>query len=153
MAHRDLRAEPSQRRTALSQIEPARTTVGRFHDELRDIFKREMVFRGATHTGEEDNLHHEYCEQLYWCALLLYLVGDPADVALMWEAKHIDMDTGCGFDAQFLVGAGVEETIRYLRARGMDEIAAYLEKCKAAKDFDDLPGWEQLRIKYFYSDR
>jgi hypothetical protein len=37
--------------------------------------------------------------------LLLYLVGDPADVAVMWEAKHINMDTGCGFDGQFLVGA------------------------------------------------
>jgi hypothetical protein len=25
----------------------------------------------------------------------------------MWEAKNIDMDTGCGFDTQFMVGAGV----------------------------------------------
>jgi hypothetical protein len=39
------------------------------------------------------------------------------DVALLWQAKQINMDTGAGLDIQFLVGAGVEETIEYLRAK------------------------------------
>ncbi len=109
-----------------------------------------MAFRTADHPGDEDDL---YFEQLYWCALLLYLVGDPADVPLMWEAKNINMDTGSGFDVQFLVGAGVHETVSYLQAHGNDEIAAYLQQCEAAHDFDDLPGWEQFRIEYFYLHR
>jgi hypothetical protein len=36
----------------------------------------------------------------------------------MWEAKNIDMDTGCGFDTQFMVGARVDETIEYLEEHG-----------------------------------
>ena len=95
----------------------------------------------------------DYYENLYWCALLFYFVGDPADVPLMWEAKHIDMDTDCGFDIQFMVGAGVDTTLKYLNERGHFEIAAYLSNMKSCKDFDDLPGWEQFRIGYFYPNR
>ena len=59
---------------------------------------------------------------MWLAALLLYLVGDPADVPLMWEGKQINMDTGIGFDGQFLVGAGVEETIKYLEESGQKSL-------------------------------
>ena len=68
----------------------------------------------------------------------------------MWEAKHINMDTGFGFDGQFLVGAGVEQTISYLRNSGKSEIADYIHDMKGLGELDDLGGWEQFRIQYFY---
>ncbi len=46
----------------------------------------------------------EFHENLYWCAFLLYQVGDVQDIELLWEAKNIDFDTACSFDVQFLVG-------------------------------------------------
>jgi hypothetical protein len=68
----------------------------------------------------------------------------------MWKAKHISMDTGAGFDGQFLVGAGVEPTISYLRENGHNEIAEYIDHLKGSGDLDDLEGWEKFRIHYFY---
>ncbi len=139
---------PKDRRTFLSNIGPNRARARELHAELLKIFEREMDFRKAGCPGDDA----DYFESIYLCGLLLYLVGDLADVPLMWKAKNIDMDTGCGFDVQFLVGAGVDETISYLQARGDFKSVAYLDKCKAVKDFDDLPRWERFRIKYFYPD-
>jgi hypothetical protein len=70
----------------------------------------------------------------------------------MWKAKHTNMDTGCGFDWQFMVEAGVDDTLKYLKDNDYKEIAEYLESMRRAKDFDDLPGWEQFEIKYSYRD-
>lgn len=149
MTDRDLLDDPAQRRDALNKMAPDRTTIGNFHETLLEIFHREMTYRDSDQSDDPEN---NYFEQLYWCGLLLYLVGDPADVPLMWKAKNINMDTGCGFDVQFLVGAGVQETIRYLETRGEIEILEYLKECDAANDFDDMPRWEEYRIKYFYQN-
>jgi hypothetical protein len=81
---------------------------------------------------------------------LLYLVGDAADVSLMWQAKHIDMDTGFGFDVEFLLGAGVNETIKYLRANGRHDIADELVALTCNQSVDHLLSWERFRIDYFY---
>ena len=139
---------PRDRRALLLKIPPKREVLRAHHPELLDLFRREMQFRRGDDSADEA----DYFEHLYWCALLLYLVGDPADAPLMWEAKNINMDTGCGFDGQFLVGAGVEETIKYLENGGHTAPADYLKKLQACKDFDDLPGWERFRIHYYYPD-
>ena len=39
---------------------------------------------------------------LYGLCVLLYLVGDPEDVALVHEAKFLNMDTGCMIDSFLL---------------------------------------------------
>jgi hypothetical protein len=80
-----------------------------------------MAYRRAGDSAGEGE--SDCFEQIYWCGLLLYLAGDPADVPLMWEGKRIDMDTAIGFDGQFLVGAGVEETIKYLEELGQRDPA------------------------------
>lgn len=140
---------PPGRQLALAKIPPDRVKARVFHGQLLDIFRREMNFR---RTKEGTPEAADYFESLYHCALLLYLVGDLTDVPLMWEAKHLNFDTSCGFDGQFLVGAGVEETIRSLETSGHKEIADYVSQMKDAGDFDDLPGWERQRIRYFYSE-
>lgn len=65
----------------------------------------------------------EFFENLYWCAFLLHLIGDPADVPMMWQAKHSDFDTAAGFDVQFLLGAGAETTLTYLTGHARADIA------------------------------
>ena len=134
------------------EIPPIREAVRPYHEELLDLFRREMDYRrnddlGTTVPEDDDYIHH--FEQLYWCGFLLYLIGNPADVPLMWEEKYISMDTGCGFDGQFLVGAGVEETIRYLEENHKSEIAGYLRELGSGGEFAYLSLWERYRIYYF----
>jgi hypothetical protein len=140
---------PSGRQVALMKIPPDRTRVKMLHGQLRDIFRREMDFRKTDNRAPVDD-GLDYFESIYHCALLLYLVGDPADVPLMWEAKHIDMDTGCGFDGEFLVGAGLQETIRYLEVNGNQEILNYVKALKKAEEPNYLQEWERFRVSYFY---
>lgn len=142
---------PLQRRAALQKILPDRAVVKKYHTELLELFRREMAYRRADDSTEGE-CESDCFEQIYWVGLLLYLVGDPADVPLMWEGKQIDMDTAIGFDAQFLVGAGVEETIKYLEERGQKEPAEYLKGLKASKELDDLSEWEKFRVHYFYPE-
>jgi hypothetical protein len=141
------------RRAVIKAIPPDRDTVRRYHPQLIDLFRRELDWR--RHAERDPNFKDDdpelgAFENLYWCGLLLYFAGDPEDVPLMWEAKHISMDTGCSFDVQFLVGAGVEQTLDYLRRNDLHSIATYVEKCKGSGDFDDLTKWEGFRINYFY---
>jgi hypothetical protein len=89
---------------------------------------------------------------LHWCAFLLWRVGDLRDVILLWRAKNIDFDTACGFDIQFLTGAGLNQTIEYLESSADPEARSALEyimKCRAAGDFDDLQAWAIWRTDYF----
>jgi hypothetical protein len=139
---------PRGRRAALEGIRADRNSIRDQHQLLLDLFQREMDFRRSA--ALEDDFDGNCFEHIYWCALLLYLIGDLADIDLMWEGKQIDMDTACGFDFQFLVGAGVDETISYLRENGKNEIADYLQNLKDSKELDNLPQWERFRIDYFY---
>jgi hypothetical protein len=142
---------PRGRQAALMKIPADRGKVKMLHGGLRDIFRREMDFRKTRDRTDADG-RSNYFESIYHCALLLYLVGDPADVPLMWAAKHIDMDTGCGFDGEFLVGAGVAETIKYHEATGNKEIADYIKESKIGLELNGLQEWEHFRINYFYPE-
>lgn len=70
----------------------------------------------------------------------------------MWRAKQTNFDTGCGFDVQFLVGAGVEETLAFL-ARSDDPAASkaaeYIARCAKGGDFDGRDEWLAARCAYF----
>jgi hypothetical protein len=131
-------SDPTQRRSLLEQISPDRETIFRIHKELLEVFKREIEFSktGDTRRGVGDD---DDFENLYWCALLLYLVGDTADVPLLWQGKQTTMDTASGLDVQFLVGAGVEATIQYAEAHGHEKIAKYLCQMRDAGEFNNLP--------------
>jgi hypothetical protein len=85
----------------------------------------------------------EYFENLYWCAFLLNLVGDPSDVPMMWEAKHIDFDTGAGFDVQFLLGASVEPTFDYLLHHGYDDLSGNSKSSRS---------WRKTSVRGLTSD-
>jgi hypothetical protein len=127
----------------LRRIAPSREGATKERALLLSLFEREMEYR----TKDDD---WEFFENLYWCAYLLYLAGDPTDALLIWKAKHINMDTGFGLDGQSLVGAGVEQTIRHLEAKGENEIVDYIRRMQESGDFDALPDWEKSKAQYFY---
>jgi hypothetical protein len=144
---------PSGRQSALKSVAPNRDSARKHHPALLDLFQREMTFRKDDGVGEalpcgEGEI--DYFEHIYWCAFLLFLVGDPADIPLMWAAKQANMDTACGFDSQFLVGAGLDSTTEYLNDNDQPEIAAYIDNLRNYGFFDDLVGWEKFRMQYFY---
>ena len=112
---------------------------------LRNLLHKEMRYRQERPDGDS-------FENLYRCAFLLYRVGDVRDVELLWQAKNVDFDTGCGFDVQFLAGAGIDETVRYLQMKpDMDSAAAleFILKRKESGGFDDLETWFRWREQYF----
>jgi hypothetical protein len=140
---------PAGRKAFLSKISPERAVVRPLHVKLVEIFRHEMEFRRALDEGSVSD-DADYFESIYHCGLLLYLVGDPADAPLIWEGKYINMDTGFGLDGQFLLGAGVDATIRYLRMNGRLEIADFLSDLELAQN--DLEEWEYSKIEYFYPE-
>jgi hypothetical protein len=131
--------DPAARARSLAGIAPEH--AAEHHALLRRIFEAEAEDRRATGGGE-------FFENLYHCAFLLYLVGDPADVPMMWRAKHLDFDTACGFDVQFLLGAGSRRTLTYLADNGHEALARALSE---HPDLDeDRQEWETFRRGYFY---
>lgn len=64
---------------------------------------------------EPNGFDYEFNDPFRMCGLLLYKIANVEDSLLLWQIKEIDMDTGCGLETQMLTGAGVDETIAYLR--------------------------------------
>lgn len=134
--------DPRFRREVLREVHQSVSTTAAL---LRTILEREVSYR-------ETGGCLEYFENLYWCAFLLWRVGEVVDVIPLWRAKNIDFDTGCGLDVQFLVGAGLDETIRYLRSTPGSEAHAaldYILECKKIGDFDAMQEWAKWREEYF----
>ena len=73
-------------------------------------------------------------------AAQLLSIGKVDDSLLIWRAKDTNFDLMCGLDIQFLCGAGIEETKRFLTQTHSQEsrdALEYLEECIVAGDFED----------------
>ena len=134
-------SSPSAREQALRNICPE--TAKKHQAVLRQIFQAEFDYRRK----DED---HEHFENIYWCAYLLFHVGDPGDTESMWRAKHLNMDTGCGFDMENLVGAGVEQTVSHLRQHGLNNVADDIAERFADGSRQEIEEWARDRQRYFY---
>ena len=131
--------DPAGRERQLAAIDPDGT--GEHHSLLRRILSVEAQYRRDGEPGD-------YFENFYWCAFLLYCVGDVDDALTLWRAKHTDFDSSLYFDWQYLLGAGVEPTLSHLRDTGHADIADLL--ADRLVDEPDLEYWEQGRRRYFY---
>ncbi|MET4730037.1 hypothetical protein ABIE09_003851 [Lysobacter enzymogenes] len=136
--------KPEDRRRMLQDIQPEEAK--RHHAVLRQIFRLEMDYRSI---DEE----WDYYESMYWCGYLLFMVGDPRDVRMLWEGKYINMDTGIGFDIHALFGAGYEETVAYLRANGGSDIVAELDGFAQDLTPERLARWPVQMRDYYYSEQ
>jgi hypothetical protein len=147
---------PASRKHALRAI--SQEDAARHHELLRRIFAAEVEFRRRlAHDdlgdddwdpawGEDDN----YFENVYWCAWLLSLVGDPADVPSMWHAKYeVEFDLQCGFDIENMLGAGPASTVAWLREHGMQEMADDLAHWCEEDHTEELARWSASRRRYF----
>jgi hypothetical protein len=91
-------------------------------------------------------------DEIRLSAFLLYKIGNVEDVPLLWKAKEANFDTFCGLDIQLLVGAGVEETLAYLKGLSdKDSLAAaiYITECRDAGDFKYIHGYAEEWDRYF----
>jgi hypothetical protein len=87
----------------------------------------------------------------------LLSIGNVEDSLIIWRAKSTNFDLGCGLDVQFLCGAGIEETRRYLAQTETDEsrdALKYLDECVESGDFDSwTPAkWVDYYRYYFKLD-
>jgi hypothetical protein len=118
------------------------------HAMVREIFDLERAWREGPDGGESD----EY-EQIYVTALLLFLIGDPADSPRLYAAKFRtgDMDLGIGFDAHAIFGAGRHETLRWLSANGYTDEHAHLSEWLSHSEDPTIEDWARHVREYFYS--
>jgi hypothetical protein len=82
-----------------------------------------------------------YTITLITCSLMLFKLGQAEDALSVWDAKCCCFDAEAMIDAFLTCGAGVPETLRYLRALETDaslEAAEYLEGCEKHGDLRDL---------------
>jgi hypothetical protein len=90
------------------------------------------------------------------CCVELFSIGREEDIPLIWRAKMCHFDAGCSIDIQLLCGAGLKETISYLKRQPDDpsaEALGYLAKCVESGDFQGFAaeGWLAAQVSY-YSD-
>jgi hypothetical protein len=147
---------PAGRKSALRAI--AQGDPVHHHELLRRIFAAEVEFRrklAYDDLGEDDwdstwGEDDDYFENVYWCAWLLSLVGDPSDVPSMWHAKYeVEFDLQCGFDIENMLGAGPARTVAWLREHGMQEIADHLAHWCDGDRAVELARWSVSRRRYF----
>lgn len=96
------------------------------------------------HLLRQETAMHEaawgYGDSLGLAALLLSGCGVVDDVWLLWRAKTANFDTLPGLDLEVLFGAGVAETLAFVRVSqhpDRDELLRYLE--------DGVPAEEEVR--------
>lgn len=147
---------PADRKRALRAIAPE--DASSHHSLLRHIFTAEVEFRrrlAHDNLGDDDwdpawGQDDNYFENVYWCAWLLFLVGDPADVPAMWHAKYeVEFDLQCGFDTESMLGGDPTRTIAWLREKGMHEIADGLAQWCKGDCREQLARWSADRRHYF----
>ena len=115
------------------------------HDQIRECFSIELAnYKDGVDTNDHENL--------YQAALYLYVIGDPSDAVRVYDAKMSNFDLGCGIDYQFMLGAGLEETIAHAKSINREDMAEYLEGLRSDPDLPDIDEWLQFKINYFGLD-
>jgi hypothetical protein len=98
--------------------------------EIRALLAREADAERHGRPREED--------LALLCSVQLFSRGLLEDVLRIWDAKQSGMDLGAYLDVQFLCGAGLEATKRYLADLDLPEAAdalLYVTQCEQAGDF------------------
>ena len=94
-------------------------------DLYHDILRQLLIIQ----TGQSDNNY------LYWTALLLYIIGDIYDIEILWKAKESDLDRFSHFNSNYLIGSGIEKTLKYCYNNNLPIIHNHIKKCKQRGEF------------------
>lgn len=113
------------------------------------LFEQESIWRKS-----EIDYNNEDVDNLYFSALLVSKYRRPEMVIEFFEAKMIDFDSAIGFDGQFLLSNGKEETFKYLsesKNEIVEEIYKYIgrsiENC--GYNDNDMKVWRDFKYQYF----
>ena len=124
-----------------------------YRELVLELFEQEMTFREQLWEEEVED-PNDLFENIYLCAFLIYQMGFAEDVYILWDAKYLNMDVGSELDAQYFVGAGLEETLKFLETSTNEEaadISAYIQSWFRSdrREVEALKSWELSRIEYF----
>jgi hypothetical protein len=116
------------------------------YDIVKFLFKQEKEWRKYGTDGEVDNL--------YFCAFVLTHFGKPEIILDFFETKNIDMDSGIGFDGEYLVSTGIESTYNFLvnsnysnKGKILKYIGESTEDCIYTNQ--DIQIWKDSTEQYF----
>ncbi|WDI41263.1 hypothetical protein [Bremerella sp. P1] len=129
-----------QREEWLNSIWPDKLTIN--HSKVRECFSIESA-------NYRQGIDSDYYENLYQSALYLFVIGDPEDAVLIFDAKMSNFDLGCGMDYQFMLGAGLDKTIAHAQSVNRLDMVDYLEGLREDPDLPDIEEWMKFRINYF----
>lgn len=82
---------------------------------------------------------------------LLASYRDVSDVWLHWDLKRANFDTWSGYDVEYVVSAGVAETLEFVRASDHPERDAVLERLADVREVD-LAKWWRRKQSWFPAD-
>jgi hypothetical protein len=88
--------------------------------------------------------HQDVPLDLKLCIIMLYKLKQAEDSILIWKAKFANYDTFVSIDGQFLVGAGVQATLDYLRSSN---------ELKSLPKLVEKDGRELSIVDYIESDK
>ncbi|TWP48043.1 hypothetical protein FKR81_30385 [Lentzea tibetensis] len=95
-------------------------------------------------------------EQTRLAGFLLAEHRQVEDVWLHWEIKQANFDTGCGYDLEHLLAAGVQSTIAYVRDSGHAErdavLKSLLDEDQPFVSEEDMGEWLQAERSWFPTD-
>lgn len=123
-----------------------------YQNLLTYLFELEIRDRNGELEVNSKYRDEDYFENIYLCGFLLSKIGDPKDVFTIWKAHMLDMDIGC-LNAHYFVGAGLEETIKYLDSL-IDEtsrdIKEYIleELTGENAEYFNVESWERGMLEY-----
>ncbi|MBO9618787.1 MAG: hypothetical protein J7539_07075 [Niabella sp.] len=110
------------------------------------LFVEESKWRKNAKDGEVDNL--------YFSAFVLTQFKRTEIVWLFFETKNIDFDSGIGFDGEYLVAAGIEETYEYLKTTDnvhkkdlLKYIGETIDTCNYSQE--EIDDWTNSKREYF----
>lgn len=89
------------------------------------------------------------------CAYLLFLNGDPEDSLLVFEARMTRRDMYLAVDAELAFGAGVQQTVRFIRDEAMKypDLEEYLQEIEELHSEGRLTRFDREYWVELYRDR
>ena len=118
-------------------------------EEIRQLLCEQVEKESESQGAGDTELMKLLCAQLF-------NVGEMSDVSLIWSAKRSSFDAGVSLDIQLMCGAGLGETIGYLKSSAESwaaDAVASIEKAVADEDLEGFTVQDYSDfLDYYYED-
>ncbi|WP_309110564.1 hypothetical protein [Saccharothrix sp.] len=134
-----------------ADAERALVLWGLQYDLQPDDIELVRALAAAEAQGRADDDFGGHTDESELAGFLLASFREVSDVWLHWDLKRANFDTWCGYDVEYLVAAGVAETLAFVRASDHPERDAVLERLADVGEVD-LAKWWHRKQKWFPAD-